>query len=146
MDIVREIKFRAKDNVDNEWYYGDLLKAIDNDTTQCYFIVTDDYSSKATNIELNMCQSPKVISETIGQFTGLYDKNKVPIYEGDIVKINDEEIMYCRYNEGYGAFEFALSEKLLGHTVLELFKRYETQTLIFEVIGNIYDNPDLLGE
>lgn len=48
---------------------------------QCYFIVTDDYSSKATNIELNTCQSPEVIAETIGQFTGLYDKNKTPIYE-----------------------------------------------------------------
>lgn len=65
---------------------------------------------------------------------------------GDIVKINNEEIMFCSYNEGYGAFEFTLSEKLLGHTVLELFKRYDTQTLIFKVIGNIYENPELLGE
>jgi hypothetical protein len=65
---------------------------------------------------------------------------------GDIVRINDSETMYCRYNDGYGAFEFAISEKLLGYTVLELFKRYDTSTLIFEVLGNEFDNPELLGE
>jgi hypothetical protein len=92
-------------------------------------------------------------------------KTKKKYTNGDIVKINNEETMYCRYNDGYGTFEFTRSEKLLGHTVEGLFKRYDVSTLIFEIIGNVWedegllkprkieeqevlvsDNPELLGE
>ena len=128
----RIIKFRAKDNVDNEWYYGDLLQAIDNDTTERYFIITDNYSSKATNIELNMCQSPEVLPETFGQFTGLYDKNKVPIYEGDILNFDDEYwVVSFEYGKFIGTFD---------NTIYDIFEISH-----YEVIGNIYDNPNLLG-
>ena len=84
------------------------------------------------------------IFENWSQFTGLHDKNGNEIYEGDILKINNEETMYCRYNEGYGTSEFTRSEKLLGHTVEGLFRRYDVSTLIFEVIGNVWEDKELL--
>lgn len=150
---MREIKFRIWDNHYKYMnykvivgVYGDWEKVKDDkDYTSCSMWIEPqnvDYKCEPhwANFE------PYHEDIKLMQFTGLYDKNKTPIYEGDIVRINGEEIMYCRNKAGYGAFEFSLSKELLGHTIEGLFKRLNTEALIFEVIGNVWDNPDLLGE
>ena len=68
---MREIKFRAKHKVLG-WKYGTVLYTANDDMWQ----LVDENS---VFYEINR--------ETLGQFTGLYDKNKVPIYEGDIVEL-----------------------------------------------------------
>ena len=64
---MREIKFRGKTLYSREWRYGSL----DRDEPQNKYYIMDNETGDGI----------KVDEETIGQFTGIYDKNKVPIYE-----------------------------------------------------------------
>lgn len=77
-----------------------------------------------------------------GQFTGLHDKNGKEIYEGDIVRVEKIDFAYIYYDEDRMAWgikpinEFYFDSPLLS----------ENADLELEVIGNIYDNPELLKE
>mgnify|MGYP002524739668 CR=1 FL=1 len=88
-----------------------------------------------------------VFPESVGQFTGLTDKNGEKIFEGDIVKgdlglgygDNENHIAYIEYQED--GMSFCLVEILE-----EDFGKCAEISDDLEVIGNIYDNPELLGE
>ena len=69
--MKREIKFRGKSLHTGEWHYGDLVQPTDNTV----FIQERGTAGFLSN------------PETIGQFTGLHDKNGIEIYEGDLVEI-----------------------------------------------------------
>lgn len=131
----REIKFRGKKLKDNIWVYGLLT----NDMKGHYRINFDPKSFSCV-----------VKEDTIGQFTGLHDKNGKEIYEGDIlrsVRFNDI-IMLIVYDEFEAAFMAVQINKNRGtdletrcHVTQDWINKYPK-----EVVGNIFDNPKLLDE
>lgn len=124
---MREIKFRGKRIDNNEWVYGYLQKqAVEGEE---YYITWP-----CTEL-INNCRV--VIPKTIGQFTGLYDKNGVEIYEGDIVKslTNTFSIIYKK-----GCFFAVGINKSQVYTLFEEFEMCNKASVNLKVIGNIYDN------
>lgn len=83
--------------------------------------------------------------KTIGQFTGLYDCNEKEIYEGDILRyINfdkKEELYIVEYSEDTASF--MLCKPNFKHK--SPMNQEHINSLGFEIIGNIYDNPELLN-
>lgn len=114
---MREILFRGKGMKDGEWHYGSLQ-------------VFKGYSI-FDNVWNNFIP---VWSKTVGQFTGLRDKNCVRIFEGDIVTV-DGIIYACRWDEGN--FEFGLWNNRESFGIA--YASHEA-----EVVGNIHDNPELV--
>ena len=137
---MREILFRGKRTDNGTWAYGYLF-CIWERTYLCWGTTNDVPNMK------------EVIPETVGQFTGLTDKNGKMIFEGDIVKctdtINDFEFNAVvefgnpngEYNWGY-QLKFISGEES-NFDILCWVDMEETGAYI-EVIGNIHDNPELL--
>lgn len=133
----REILFRGK-RVDNEmWIYGDLLQSTD--------IVNCTEISENTGMGVRY----DIIPETVGQYTGLTDKNGTKIFEGDILK-HDTHCLLQEYKIDYGVvYWHRQKQKNLRTTLfgkLGYVELSEECCKNYEVISNIYDNPELLKE
>lgn len=124
-----EIKFRAKNKIG--WIYGYLSYAnILNKRVMCIYDGNGDCI---------------VDIDTIGQFTGLHDKNGNEIYEGDIIQLQCKENKYnclVDWNINLGAWCISINNKCLGVKPLGEWLREDS----FIVIGNIFDNPELLED
>lgn len=146
--MERVVKFRGKTQ-DGKWVYGDLIHsgsdeiAILEFDAPCLEAVTD------------------VVPESVGQFTGLHDKNGKEIYEGDIARNKEiggygfEYVGVVRYYEEDARFgidvtaTYKFSKRVLfsvgescindGHCTIKYTNEYE-------VIGNIHDNPNFLSD
>ena len=125
--MSRQLKFRGK-RVDNgEWVYGDLIQ-YESGEVSIFSKNLSKYGYEATE----MYKRDRIIPETVGQYTGLTDKNGKEIYEGDIP-------------DGYGAVFF--SNEYLGYFAEsnEFECGYPICDIpIIEIIGNIHENPELL--
>lgn len=142
----REIIFRGKSLVTNEWVYGSLVKC----GNENHIIGFDEVDLDGHHIRY--CSDRPVLTKqkTIGQFTGLCDKNGKEIYEGDIVKTKEYGIdiangVFCSNVAGYDTFLIAWNN---GGFILKNHKRYFRlcRCSHIEVIGNIYDNPERMEE
>ena len=101
--------------------------------------------SNAYPLQVFECDVIDVIPKTVGQYTGLKDKNGKEIFEGDIVHCVsqlDNADMVVSYEEG--EFRMILCKKYKEYITGSGF--YELQCFEKEVVGNIYENPELLGE
>ena len=129
---MRTIKFRGKDIDTGEWLYGDLVRS--KDGSMAAILVSDRDSYDECTVEY----------DTVGQFTGLYDKNGKEIYEGDII-ISDEyknAQHYVRYMESEAMFV----AMIIGSSLDEYcgIRQWWIDKFSKKVIGNIHDNPELL--
>ena len=141
---MRTILFRGKRTDNGEWiegYYATQSNhaCFANELKHQHFIFKDVF----LDFNLGGLQKFEVIPETVGQYTGKTDKNGKNIFEGDIVYCKsrlDNAIMVVIFE--CGQFRMVLSENYRSYQTNSGF--YDINCFDKEVIGNIYDNPDLL--
>lgn len=144
---MREILFRGKRS-DGEWAFGSLLKVTFNGTT--YNLIFADNFLFVLG-QAKAMEHAAVIPETVGQFTGLTDKNGKKIFEGDIVHVLGNQQVEDWKNVNYiGSIAYLDAGFCVIDGTIEnhALRRYQLPRLDFdlEVIGNIHDNPELLEE
>lgn len=147
---MREILFRGKNARNNEWYFGFLGKDIYHGEEYYKIYEVNDIYDDGLHIKDNFINCGDVIPDTIGQFTGLYDKNGVKIFEGDIVSYSvtnyDGSIEHRIGEIIYKGSRFYVCAKKKLMNLDFLIKGLNQNVYKLEVIGNIYDNFELLED
>lgn len=142
---MRTIKFRGKRIDTGEWcegYYA--TKGVDEETLK-HFICVPQFSAQGSLYEqMFYLMDYEVDLASVGQFTGLYDKNNKEIYENDIIELTEKMI------DGNGKTKYVgkvLYEKGCFHFRMDkinlIILGYVDKKQI-KIIGNIHDNPELL--
>ena len=133
--MMREILFRGKQTDNGEFVQGDLIQLHDGRK----FIINNKHGAciddKGNFINTEAPFVCEVIPETVGQYTGITDKNGKKVFEGDIVRYKKNppckiEYINCQFVMMWEKF-YRDFEDVYDHDM--------------EVVGNIHDNPGLLG-
>lgn len=141
---MREILFKAKQIDNGEWIEGSLID-LDIDSGYCYIVQPYKKASILPIIFLITDRMKLVDPETLCQFTGLCDKNGNKIWENDILMAHLDE-SYPE-NVTYETVEWNVAGWVgcetdsIGRQYLDKFDLEH-----YEVVGNIFDNPELLQE
>ena len=127
---MREILFRGKRMDNGEWITGDLVhdrRVKTNEPVLCIWYFDSDGKAQQEDVE----------QETVGQYTGLTDKNGKKIFEGDILELDGEDGFFeVEYDDDRAMFVTN------GDYTTFYFDNLWNEV---EVIGNVYDNPELMG-
>lgn len=140
---MRTIKFRGKKTTNDVWVYGSFVCSNDLDAAIYY---------QRGNGSVNSMDWVYVKPETVGQFTGLLDKNGKEIFEGDIIKMSTatygDEIFRIGYEDSHiGAFCLYSDEQENMSRFVSIFGgNYGYEPFYCEVIGNIHNNKELIKE
>ncbi len=130
---MREILFRGKGKYNGEWVYGVPVQYSDG-----------DWQIQVGHSNARCCVT--VVPETIGQYTGLLDKNGTKIFEGDIIKdTTDNELLVVEGSTAFG-FDFKYATEPDAYvTAFDLgISEDDTYLTSCIVVGNIHSNPKLL--
>lgn len=123
---MREILFRGK--FGNEWKYGFLSIEPKG------LVIKEPYKNESSNMW-------HIDADTVGQYTGLTDKNGTKIFEGDII-----DFLYRSGYDDYGIVQYDADETEFGFVYNSIYeglgRHYRSEDI--EVIGNIFDNPELV--
>lgn len=126
---MRDIKFRGRRLSDGQWVYG------------YYYHVGTPYPAIVYATKEGLCGEDTVTPDTVGQYTGLRDRNGKEIYEGDICSGG-----MLRCNGGYSTY----TDKATVSFQDGIFKLGSISLISFasqtEVIGNVHENPELLAK
>ena len=131
---MRTIKFRGYGIVEKKWFYGNLVEG------NAGRYITDAYYEEGQG---DMIRYDPIQTKTIGQFTGLLDKNGKEIYEGDVIQGGRNNGLLIKYDENeasYFAYILPISEFPRKRRVYQNWINKYNKV----VIGNIHDNPELM--
>ena len=140
---MREIKFRGKRVDNNEWIYG-------------YYVYYSTFNRHDIWVDGTIGDWHEVVPDTVGQFTGLHDKNGKDVYEGDIIKSKSSIGTYtivwdnCGFKKrGNSDAKSAFNYKNDG--IFDIFiydgdNEEKKDYYKIEVIGNIHENQELLNQ
>ena len=170
---MREILFRGKSVDNDKWIYGFLIQMLDENNTLKTSCIVENMSSFDIVTGKLKQDYWKVDFETIGQYTGLCDKNGTKIFEGDIVEFETnincitselkpywKDCIEKQYAVGGGTWWVRKEQAVVqwnskdGMWDLKVYNngRYKRKSKLFTyresdyiVVGNIHDNPELLG-
>lgn len=156
---MRRILFRGKGIESRKWHEGNLVD-LDGDLSGAAFIVPMSSGASSIPIRKIIEFSAAVIDpRTVGQFTGMTDKYGGRIFEGDIIRTDNGSITaisVVKYGEYYPKMFYAMLDALKPHFqhvpttgfYAESTDEHEAmmifQSPCCEIIGNVYDNPELL--
>ena len=152
---MREILFRGMLSLTKKWIEGNLI--ISNQGKP-YIYPKDLIEQDGHHLIFDTDEAFWVIPETVGEFTGLLDKNNVRIFEGDLLRKPSKdqyeetsfvlfEVFYhdenmCDSHIGWQFNRLHFQGNICGHSGWERFRPEYTGNMV--VVGNIYDNKDLL--
>lgn len=143
---MREILSKAKQIDNGEWIEGSLID-LDIDSGYCYIVPPYKKASILPIIFLITDRMKLVDPETLCRFTGLCDKNGNKIWENDIVLVIYENRYYEKKELSTGRIVFIRGTWYIGGKVWnELYAIDEDAIFQVEIVGNIFDNPELLQE
>ena len=137
---MREIKFRGKWSNSNSWVYGAPVF----DSEGVANIAVSEYDSFKNSFVI---KNYHVLTDSIGQYTGLKDRRGVKIYEGDVLQ------GFADFPKAYEVFyengSFRLRYLMREGSYFDwgpLHRIFELNGMYAEVIGNIFDNPELITQ
>lgn len=138
----REIKFRGQQINTKKWVYGYLYR------NKGLYVICEN---------IRYAEEEPILLDTVGQYTGLHDENGKEIYEGDIIEFS-YDVFTGNFDTkvGRGIIEFIdgafyiKSFEIEGKKIKDIdneewFLLYTVNTDTLEVIGNVFENPELLG-
>lgn len=136
--------------INGEWVKGQWVEGYYvNDLARKEYIIMAIYDAYFDAKSYKDIEPYKVIPETVSQFTGLTDKNGVKIFENDVVSCEDgdggyehQDLCYHNGTIAYGNYGFYITDRQ-SITLRDMYIDNNTCNEI-EVVGNIFDNPELL--